>query len=147
MGQNVPMTISADGPGRVRIVTAVLRDGDRVLLCHRSAGRRHYPDVWDLPGGHVEEGEAMDMQIWFIDSWTGTPVNAAPDEHDAVAWFEASDLAGLRLAHEPLLPVLTAVLASDSRPTSSARQPRTGGSPNLPPRTTESVSTSWTVQT
>ena len=57
MGQNVPMTISADDSGPVRIVTAVLRDGDRVLLCHRSAGRRWYPDVWDLPGGHVEAGE------------------------------------------------------------------------------------------
>ncbi|MEO3887774.1 NUDIX domain-containing protein [Nonomuraea sp. B5E05] len=51
------MTISADDSGPVRIVTAVLRDGDRVLLCHRSAGRRWNPDVWDLPGGHVEEGE------------------------------------------------------------------------------------------
>ncbi|WP_425465358.1 NUDIX domain-containing protein [Nonomuraea mesophila] len=38
-------------------MTAVLRDGDRVLLCHRSAGRRWHPDVSDLPGGHVEEGE------------------------------------------------------------------------------------------
>src|SRR5215469_16567881 len=56
MGQDVPMTISADDSGPVRIVTAVLRDGDRVLLCHRSAGRRWYPDVWDLPGGHVEGG-------------------------------------------------------------------------------------------
>ena len=34
----------------------LVRDG-RVLLCHRSAGRRWYPDVWDLPGGHVEAGE------------------------------------------------------------------------------------------
>ncbi|WP_371687503.1 NUDIX hydrolase [Micromonospora sp. KC721] len=49
--------MSADDSGRARIVTAVLRDGDRVLLCHRSAGRRWYPDVWDLPGGHVDEGE------------------------------------------------------------------------------------------
>jgi len=40
MGQNVLMTISADDSGRVWIVTAVLRDGDRVFLCHRSAGRR-----------------------------------------------------------------------------------------------------------
>ena len=42
LGQNVPMTISADDSG-------------------------------------------LDMQIWLIDRWTGTPVNAAPDEHDAVA--------------------------------------------------------------
>lgn len=39
------------------IVTAALvRDG-RVLLVHRSPDRRAYPNVWDLPGGHVEPGE------------------------------------------------------------------------------------------
>ncbi|GID92165.1 NUDIX hydrolase [Amorphoplanes digitatis] len=42
---------------KARIVTALLRDGNRVLLCHRSPQRRWYPDVWDLPGGHVEPGE------------------------------------------------------------------------------------------
>jgi 8-oxo-dGTP diphosphatase len=31
----------------------------RLMLCHRSAGRRWYPDVWDLPGGHVEPGEEL----------------------------------------------------------------------------------------
>jgi len=40
-----------------RVVGAALvRDG-RVLLGHRSPGRRWYPDVWDLPGGHVDDGE------------------------------------------------------------------------------------------
>ena len=34
----------------------LVRDG-RVLLCHRAADRRWYPDVWDLPGGHVQSGE------------------------------------------------------------------------------------------
>lgn len=28
-----------------------------MLLCHRSPGRRWYPDVWDFPGGHVLPGE------------------------------------------------------------------------------------------
>ncbi|SNY49648.1 NUDIX domain-containing protein [Paractinoplanes atraurantiacus] len=138
------MTISADDSGRARIVTAVLRDGDRVLLCHRSPGRRYYPDVWDLPGGHVDEGEdpkqsvvrelqeelgitapepsgppiheirtaAFDMHIFLIDGWTGTPVNAAPDEHDDMGWFKASDLDHMDLAHESLLPMLTAVLTT-----------------------------------
>ena len=40
-----------------RIVAAVLVDRSRVLLCHRSPDRPCYPDVWDLPGGHVEPGE------------------------------------------------------------------------------------------
>jgi 8-oxo-dGTP diphosphatase len=40
-----------------RIVAgAMIKDG-RILLCHRSPNRRWYPDVWDLPGGHVESGE------------------------------------------------------------------------------------------
>lgn len=29
-----------------------------MLLCHRRADRPWCPDVWDLPGGHVEPGEA-----------------------------------------------------------------------------------------
>jgi ADP-ribose pyrophosphatase YjhB (NUDIX family) len=29
-----------------------------VLFCHRRADRPWYPDVWDLPGGHVRDGEA-----------------------------------------------------------------------------------------
>ena len=38
-------------------VGALVRDG-RVLLVHRSPSRRWYPAVWDLPGGHVEQGES-----------------------------------------------------------------------------------------
>ncbi|WP_203905663.1 NUDIX domain-containing protein [Virgisporangium aliadipatigenens] len=52
------MSISADGAApKARIVTALLRNGNRILLCHRSPQRRWSPDVWDLPGGHVEPGE------------------------------------------------------------------------------------------
>jgi 8-oxo-dGTP diphosphatase len=42
----------------VDVVAAVLRRGDRLLLCHRCADRASYPDVWDLPGGHVDPGES-----------------------------------------------------------------------------------------
>ena len=38
------------------VAGAMIKDG-RILLCHRSPDRRWYPDVWDLPGGHVELGE------------------------------------------------------------------------------------------
>ena len=34
----------------------LVRDG-HVLLGLRSAGRAHYPDVWDLFGGHASPGE------------------------------------------------------------------------------------------
>ena len=39
------------------MVAGVLVRGTDVLLGHRSPDRRWYPDVWDLPGGHVERGE------------------------------------------------------------------------------------------
>ena len=40
-----------------RIVAGILIHDGRALLCHRSASRDWFPDVWDLPGGHVEAGE------------------------------------------------------------------------------------------
>lgn len=46
-----------EDPIRHRAVAAVLHAEGRVLLCHRRADRSWYPDVWDLPGGHVEDGE------------------------------------------------------------------------------------------
>jgi 8-oxo-dGTP pyrophosphatase MutT (NUDIX family) len=141
--QNAPVSISAEASLKAHIVTALLRDGNRVLLCHRSPQRRWYPDVWDLPGGHVEPGElpgvalarelreelgidiaapsgppvqevradTFDMQIWLIEAWMGSPVNAAPDEHDAIAWFTADALAALCLAHDSYLAMFSAVLA------------------------------------
>ena len=44
-------------------VAAVLRCGERILLCHRRPERASYPDVWDLPGGHVESGETRPSAI------------------------------------------------------------------------------------
>jgi 8-oxo-dGTP diphosphatase len=133
------VTDTADAPERAQVVAALLRQHGQVLLCHRSIDRRWYPDVWDLPGGHVEPGEApgdalvrelqeelgiivdapttppirqvhaddFDLRIWLIDVWAGTPTNAAPDEHDAIAWFERSALGSLRLAHVSYFQTLT----------------------------------------
>jgi 8-oxo-dGTP diphosphatase len=39
------------------VVAAALVDHRGVLLCHRRPDRRWYPDVWDLPGGHVGPDE------------------------------------------------------------------------------------------
>jgi 8-oxo-dGTP diphosphatase len=41
------------------LVAGVLVREDRVLLCHRSPSRRWYPNVWDLPGGHVVDSETV----------------------------------------------------------------------------------------
>lgn len=40
-----------------QIVTAALVREGQVLLVHRSPNRPVYPDVWDLPGGHIDAGE------------------------------------------------------------------------------------------
>ena len=40
-----------------RVVGAILRRRNRLLLCHRHPDREWYPDVWDVPGGHVEPCE------------------------------------------------------------------------------------------
>jgi 8-oxo-dGTP diphosphatase len=48
-----------DGRNTVHhVVAGLLVNGDTVLLCHRSADRKWYPDVWDFPGGHIEDGES-----------------------------------------------------------------------------------------
>jgi 8-oxo-dGTP pyrophosphatase MutT (NUDIX family) len=143
MGRAIFGVIGQEGSRKARIVTALLRDGNRVLLCHRPHWRRWNPDVWDLPGGHVEPGElpraalvrelreelgiditapsgppvqevhgdAFDMQIWLIEAWTGSPVNVAPDEHDAIAWFTEDALGELPLAHDSFLAIFSKVLA------------------------------------
>lgn len=126
----------------VQIVTGLLRDGDRLLLVHRSPQRLHFPDVWDLPGGHVDPGElpaaavvrelreelgvevteppgppmtelhisAISMKIWLFETWTGTPANTAPEEHDAIGWFTKDQLGDLVFAHAGFRKMLTQVL-------------------------------------
>ena len=41
-----------------RVVVGALVSEDRVLLAHRSPSKRAYPDLWDLPGGVIEDGES-----------------------------------------------------------------------------------------
>lgn len=115
------------------VVGAVRVRGGRVLMLHRSPQHRWYPDVWDLPGDHVEAGEdtraalvrelgedlgvdaqvtgepiartvAEDfvMDVWAVRTWAGEPVNAAPHEHDDIAWLAPEDLVGRALAHPDL---------------------------------------------
>ena len=43
-----------------RVALAVLARAGRVLLVHRRADRDWYADVWDFPGGHLENGETAE---------------------------------------------------------------------------------------
>jgi 8-oxo-dGTP diphosphatase len=40
-----------------RIACALLIRDERVFLAHRSLTKRWYPNVWDLPGGHIKQHE------------------------------------------------------------------------------------------
>jgi NUDIX domain-containing protein len=114
------------------VVAGVMIKDGRILLCHRSPERRWYPGVWDLPGGHVEPGEApaaalrrelleelgvyvcslsrhpfhrvctpeVELDVWPVAGWRGTPANLAPEEH---------------LAHDSYLAVLQTVLKGGTR--------------------------------
>lgn len=48
--------------GRV-VVAGILLRGDRVLLVKRAASRSFYPGVWDIPGGHSEDGEVPEQTL------------------------------------------------------------------------------------
>ena len=42
----------------VRVVAAVIRDGDRYLLCQRPLTKRH-GGLWEFPGGKMQPGESV----------------------------------------------------------------------------------------
>lgn len=44
-------------------VGAVLVQGERVLLGKRTATANLAPSVWDIPGGHAEDGETLDATL------------------------------------------------------------------------------------
>jgi mutator protein MutT len=45
------------------VVVAMLIQSGRILLGKRSAARQFFPDVWDMFGGHVEPGEALEETL------------------------------------------------------------------------------------
>ncbi len=129
------------------IVCGLLVREGRVLLCHRRADRAFYPDVWDFPGGHVEEGESpeaalarelseelgitipspadppiarfvdteQDLRVWLIDEWTGSVVNAAPEEHDEIRWFTSAQVEGIAIADEDYLSLISQATSARGR--------------------------------
>jgi 8-oxo-dGTP diphosphatase len=60
----------------------------------------------------------VDMRVWVVGEWTGEAVNAAPDEHDAIAWFDPGQLEGLSLAHPEYRGLLRRVGRASATPAS-----------------------------
>ena len=68
--------------GRHQIVAAMLLRADAILLCHRSRDRAWYPDVWDLPGGHIEAEESPgDALVREIQEELGVTLSGPLGEH------------------------------------------------------------------
>jgi 8-oxo-dGTP diphosphatase len=123
--------------------------------CCATAGRTGwYPDVRDLPGGHVEPTEfapaalgrecreelgidvagatlltrvrdgEVMLSVFLVTRWLGEPANLALAEHDGVRWFTADDLEDLGLADDRYRPLLPDVLTRTDHHRASQGFPR-----------------------
>jgi 8-oxo-dGTP diphosphatase len=68
---------------------AILRDGDTVLMCHRHPDREWVPNVWDFPGGHVEDHETPQQALAReLEEEFGVTIDAPSRPADEVLSFE-----------------------------------------------------------
>jgi 8-oxo-dGTP pyrophosphatase MutT (NUDIX family) len=51
-----------------------------------------------------------DARVFLVRSWSGTPENCAPEEHDDLGWFAEEQLSGIVLADPALLEIIVAEL-------------------------------------
>lgn len=56
------------------------------------------------------QGDGFRVDIWLIDRWQGEPSNRDLSEHDALAWLNEREMAGLALADPRLAPLVGAAL-------------------------------------
>jgi len=65
------------------------------------------------PDHRLMEG-ALDLKLWILHRWTGTPTNAAPDEHVTIGWFAFSEAQALDLAHDTYVNLLERISRSEA---------------------------------
>ncbi|MEJ2481871.1 MAG: alpha/beta fold hydrolase [Gemmatimonadota bacterium] len=110
----------------IDVLAAVIRNGERVLVCRRPSGKRH-AGLWEFPGGKVARGESreaaaarelreeLDLELLsaresgFAYRDPGSPFlihfleveaagNPHPKEHDEIRWVAGPELLDLPLA-------------------------------------------------
>jgi len=115
-----------DDAGSVDVLAAVIRDGDRYLVCRRPAGKRH-GGLWEFPGGKLQAGESraeaaarelreeLDLHlvrlgdplcshrdpdspflVHFVEAYVEGPPRAL--EHEELRWVSTAEMQGLSLA-------------------------------------------------
>jgi 8-oxo-dGTP diphosphatase len=59
-------------------------------------------------------GPNFEVAYFVLEAWTGEPYNAAPEEHDEIAWVPLSELESLAIADPDILPIIGAAGHSSS---------------------------------
>ena len=117
-------------PEQIRVVAAVIRRGDTLLVCQRPAHKRH-GGLWEFPGGKCEPGESdvaairrelreeldidpasvagsefevADAGSPYLIAFIPVTIEAEPSalEHDALAWASIQELLAMPLAPSDL---------------------------------------------
>jgi 8-oxo-dGTP diphosphatase len=115
-----------DDEASVDVLAAVIRDGDRYLVCRRPAGK-HHAGLWEFPGGKIQAGESrteaaarelreeLDVRLVnlgdsvsshrdpdspFLVHFVEATVEGSPRalEHEEMCWVTAAELQDLSLA-------------------------------------------------
>lgn len=121
-----PHQTAAQDRDLARVLAAVIRSGDRYLLCLRPPHKRH-GGHWEFPGGKLESGETLiqaasrelqeelgvevqsvgetlfscqDLGSHFLIEFVEVQVRGIPQaiEHDEIRWVTVQEMKDLRLA-------------------------------------------------
>lgn len=66
---------------------------------------------------HAGSGEdAVQVAVWHIGDWVGSPTNRAPEEHDEIAWVGISELGSLPLVFGALPALIRSLPEPDRLP-------------------------------
>jgi 8-oxo-dGTP diphosphatase len=57
--------------------------------------------------------EEFELRVWTCRTWSGSPANCAPHEHDEIGWFAEREVRSLQLADDAYRSWILQALASE----------------------------------